>query len=317
MLNDKLKNLVWVEKYRPSSIDECILPSHIKETFKGFVQKGNIPNLLLNGPPGLGKTSIALALMKEIDASFIVINGSLNGNIDTLRNEIKGFASTSSLFKEGRKYIIIDEADYLNANSTQPALRNFSEEYSSNCGFILTTNYKNRLIAPLQSRFVGIDFNFTADEAKELKKDFFRRLCTILDTEHVEYDRNVLVELIRKHFPDMRRIINEIERYSANGKIDSGILVSILDSNFEELVKFLKNKKFNDMRKWIGENSHLESTSLIRKVYDKMDGMLVPESVPQAVLICDEYQEKAAFVNDMEINNTAFLTRLMMEVVFR
>lgn len=315
-MNDNLKQLVWVEKYRPNTIDECILPDHIKETFRGFVEKGNIPNLLLNGPPGLGKTSIAKAVLKELAATFMVINGSLSGNIDTVRNEMQSFASTSSLFGKGRKYILIDEADYMNPNSTQPALRSFSEEFSSNCGFILTTNYKNRLIEPLQSRFVGVDFNFSAQEIKKLKVDFFKRLCYILDNEGIEHDKNVLVQLIQKHFPDMRRIINEIERYSANGKIDTGILVSVLDSNFDSLIKFLKTKNFTEMRKWVGENSHIESNTLVRKLYDKLDGVIVQSSIPEAIMILDEYQHKAAFVNDMEINNVAMLTRCMADLQF-
>lgn len=315
-LNEKLKNLILVEKYRPQKIKDCILPDHIKSTFADFVRKNEVPNLLLFGGPGVGKTTIAKALMNELDCDYIVINGSMNGNIDTLRNEIKDFASSVSLFKQGRKFVIIDEADYLNANSTQPSLRNFMEEYSKNCGFILTCNYKNRLIEPLHSRLVAIDFNFTADETKKLKLDFYQRLQFILDQENIEYDPQAIIALIKKFYPDMRRIINEVQRYGASGKIDSGILVNIGDENIDKLVDILKQKKFNDMRKWVAENSHLDSNIMIRKLYDKSSTLLVPQSFATIVLLCSKYQYQAAFVVDQEINTVAFLTEFMMEAEF-
>jgi DNA polymerase III delta prime subunit len=310
---EELQSLVWVEKYRPQIIDDCILPEQLKKTLKDFLTKGQLPNLLFHGGPGVGKTTAAKALLRALGCDYIVVNGSLHGNIDTLRNEIKDFASSVSLFGTGRKYVIIDEADYLNANSTQPSLRNFVEEYSKNCGFILTCNYKNRLIEPLHSRFVGVDFTVSPGEVDKLKVQFFKRICAILNNENVTYDKNVLVNLIKKHFPDMRRIINELERYAAGGTIDSGILVNVLDENFDKLTKILQEKKFNDMRKWVAENAHLDTTSLIRKIYDKSSDTLEPQSVAAILLICAKYQYWAAFVADQEINTAAFLTEFMME----
>jgi DNA polymerase III delta prime subunit len=316
-MNEKLKNLMMVEKYRPSTIDECILPESIKKDFRGFVSKGSIPNLLLAGSPGLGKTSIAIALCEELGCEYLLVNGSLDVNRDALRNDIASFASTVSIFKPGRKCVIIDEADYLASGTTQPALRGFTEEFAKNCSFILTCNYKNRLIEPLRdSRFANVDFVFSNDEMNKMKIEFAKRLLWILDEEKVEYDKKVISELIRKHFPDMRRILNEIERYSASGKIDSGILVSVLDSNFDMLVKFLKDKEFNSMRRWVAENAALDTPTLIRKLYDKMDGVMTTSSIPQAILLCDEYQYKASFVADQEINIAAFLTRVMVDVEF-
>jgi DNA polymerase III delta prime subunit len=315
-LSETLKNALWVEKYRPQKIEDCILPDDLKKTFRGFVDKGNIPNLLLHGGPGIGKTTVARAMLRELDADYIVVNGSLNGNIDTLRNEIKDFASSVSLFKSGRKYVILDEADYLNANSTQPSLRNFMEEYSKNCGFILTCNYKNRIIEPLHSRLVGVDFSSSPKEVDMLKLQFFKRLKFILENEGIEYDKNVLIELIKKHFPDMRRIINEVERYSANGKIDSGVLLNFMEENFSKLVNILKDKKFNEMRKWVAENSHLDTNDIIRKVYDSADGLLTPQSIAAIVVLAARYQYWAAFVVDSEINVTSFLTEFMVEAVW-
>lgn len=311
-LPEKLKNLIWSEKYRPKNLDECIIPEDIRETFKGFVSKGNIPPLLVSGGPGTGKSSIVLALLKTLDADFIDINGSLNGNIDTLRNEIKDFASSVSLFKKGRKYVVISEADYL----TQPAqagLRAFIEEYHQNCGFIFTCNYKHRLIEPLHSRFTNIDFDFTPKVLDKLKIQFFKRLISILDGENVSYDKNVLVELIRKHFPDMRRILNECERYSSNGKIDTGILVSELDDNFELLVTILKEKKYTEMRKWVSENSHIDINVLIRKIYDKSVALLKPNNVPAISLLCGKYMYESAFIADPEICSSCFLTEVMVD----
>jgi replication factor C small subunit len=312
-LSQDLRDIVWVEKYRPQTIEDCILPEALKETFRGFVKKGNLPNLLLHGGPGIGKTTVARAMLRELDSDYIVVNGSLNGNIDTLRNEIKDFASSVSLFKAGRKYVILDEADYLNANSVQPALRNFMEEYSKNCGFILTCNYKNRIIEPLHSRLVGVDFSSSPKEVDQLKFQFFKRLKFILENERVAYDKAVLVELIKKHFPDMRRVINEVERYSANGAVDSGILVSLLDDNFARLVSALKDKKFNEMRKWVAENSHLDTADVIRKVYEAADGLMTPQSIAAFIILAQKYLYQSAFSSDSEITTSAFLTETMIE----
>lgn len=312
-MDERLQNLIWVEKWRPGTIDECILPESIKQTFKDFIKSKSIPNLLLYGGPGVGKTTIAKALLNELNCDYIIINGSMNGNIDTLRNEIKDFASTVSLFKEGRKFVILDESDYLNPSSTQPSLRNFMEEYSKNCGFILTANYKNRIIEPLHSRLVNIDFTFDAKEAQKIKVGFFKRLKHILKEENVEFEEEVLVQLIQKFYPDMRRTLNELQRYAASGKIDSGILINVLDENFNELVKILKGKKFNDMRKWVAENVHLDTNAIIRKIYDKSSTLLTPQSIASIVLLASKYQYQAAFVADQEINITAFLTEFMVE----
>ncbi|MFB5634939.1 MAG: AAA family ATPase, partial [Candidatus Nitrosomaritimum aestuariumsis] len=262
-----MENLLWCEKYRPQTVDDCILPNELKNTFKKFVKDEKIPNLLLSGRPGVGKTTIAKAMLNECGFDSMIINGSMNGNIDTLRNDILNYASTVSLLGT-RKYVILDEADYLNPNSTQPALRNFMEEFSENCGFILTCNFKNRIIEPLHSRCSIVDFNIPSKEKPKLAGEFFKRVKNILTTENIEWEDKVIAELIQKHFPDWRRILNELQRYSSTGKIDSGILVNFSDDNFSELVKHLKEKNFNKMRKWVGSNSDIEHTVIYRKLYD-------------------------------------------------
>lgn len=311
----ELANFLWVEKYRPRNIDECILPQELKNTFSSFVAKGEIPNLILAGGPGVGKTTVARAMLGQIGADYIVINGSMNGNIDTLRSEILQFASTVSL-SGGRKYVILDEADYLNPNSTQPALRNFMEEFSRNCGFILTCNFINRIIEPLHSRCSVISFNITKADLPKLAAGFFKRVIGILTQENVEFDKAVVAELIQKYVPDWRRVLNELQRYSHNGKIDSGIFVNLQDESIKALISFLKAKNFTEMRKWVAENSDSDCTSLFRRLYDGAHDYVVPSSIPQLVLILADYQYKDAFVADHEINLVAALTQIMIDVEF-
>ena len=306
------KDFLWVEKYRPKTISDTILPDELKETFQQFVDQDNIPNLLLSGGPGIGKTTIARAMCEQLNVDYIVINGSMNGNIDTLRTEIKDFASTIS-FTGNRKYVILDEADYLNPQSTQPALRNFMEEYSKNCGFILTCNFKNRIIEPLHSRCSVIEFKISNNDKPRLAQQLYKRVKTILNDERVEFDQKVVAELIKRHFPDFRRVLNELQRYSATGKIDSGILVNH-DSDVDQLVEMLKSKKFVEMRKWIAQHSDVDTSELYRKLYDNATKYIKPQSIPQLVVTLADYQYKAAFVADHEINNVACMTELMMEI---
>ena len=310
-----LEEFLWVEKYRPANIQDTILPDSLKQTFQEFVNKGNIPNLLLSGSAGCGKTTVARAMLEELGCDYIVINGSLNGNIDTLRNEIMQFASSVSLMG-GRKYVILDEADYLNPNSTQPALRNFMEEFSRNCGFILTCNFKNRIIEPLQSRCSVVDFKIKKTDLPSLASQMMKRLCSILQTENIEYDKAVLAELIKKHHPDWRRVINELQRYSVTGKIDSGMLANITEGSYKDLVRFLKEKNFTDTRKWVAENIDSDTTAIFRMLYDNASTYVNKTSVPALVLILAKYSYQAAFVSDHEINLTACLTEIMMECAF-
>ena len=305
------EDFLWVEKYRPRSVEDTILPRSLKETFQTFVDNTNIPNLILAGGAGCGKTTIARAMLEQLDCDYIVINGSLSGNIDTLRNEIMQFASSMSL-AGGRKYVILDEADYLNPNSTQPALRNFMEEYSKNCGFILTCNFKNRIIEPLHSRCSVVDFKINGN-APQLASKFMKRVCDILDTEAIKYDKQVVAEVISKHFPDYRRVLNEIQRYSVSGSIDSGILTNMSDENFKTLVGFMKEKKFSEMRKWVGQNLDNEPAQLFRSIYDNAHTVMQKSSIPQLVITIADYQHKSAFVADQEINMVACLTQLMAE----
>jgi|TARA_A100001391_G_scaffold5397_2_gene3593 replication factor C small subunit len=307
---------LWVEKYRPKTIDDCILPQQIKETFQTFVDQQNVPNLLLTGGPGVGKTSVAKAMLEQLDSDYIVVNGSMSGNIDTLRNDIKTFASSVS-FSGGRKYVILDEADYLNAQSTQPALRNFMEEFSKNCGFILTCNFVNRIIEPLHSRCSVIHFKIPNKEKPKMAQSFFKRVMKILEDNNIQADQKVVAELLQMHFPDWRRVLNELQRYSVSGSIDSGILVSLSDDNFKALVQYIKDKNFTEMRKWVGLNSDNDSTSIFRLIYDNSSTYLKPNSIPQLVLILADYQHKAAFVADQEINLVACLTEMMAELEWK
>jgi DNA polymerase III delta prime subunit len=303
---------LWVEKYRPRTVADTILPDNLKQTFQQFVDNKNIPNLLLAGGPGVGKTTIAKAMLDELECDYIVINGSLSGNIDTLRNDIMQFASSMSLVG-GRKYVILDEADYLNPNSTQPALRNFMEEFSKNCGFIMTCNFKNRIIDPLQSRCSVIDFNIDKKIGQILAAKFMKRVEGILQTESIQFDQKVIAELIMKFFPDWRRVLNELQRYSATGKIDTGILSNLSDENFKNLIGYLKTKNFTEMRKWVATNLDNEPVVLFRRIYDHSNTLMKKGSVPQLVLTIADYQYKSAFVADQEINMVACLTQLMAE----
>jgi len=309
-------DFLWVEAYRPRTIDSAILPSTLKATFQQFVDQKNVPNLLLTGRAGVGKTTVARAMLEELQCDYIIINGSMNGNIDTLRNEIRDFASSVS-FSGGRKYVILDEADYLNPNSTQPALRNFMEEYSKNCGFILTCNFKNRIIEPLHSRCSVIEFKIDKEDKPKMASQFYKRVCGILDSESVSYDQKAVVEVITKFFPDWRRVLNELQRYSATGKIDSGILVNFSEENLKRLVELLKVKNFTEVRKWVAENNDIDQTVFFRKLYDTASQYLKPNSIPQLVITLAEYQYKAAFVADHEINILACLTEIMAEGDFK
>lgn len=309
-----MENPVWVEKYRPKTIEDTILPENLKRVFQEFVDKNNITaNLILSGKAGVGKTTAARAMLEQIGADYIIINGSMNGNIDTLRVEIQNFASTVS-FSGGRKYVILDEADYLNANSTQPALRNFMEEFSQNCGFILTCNFKNRIIEPLHSRCSVIEFNIPKEEQPKLASQFLKRCVNILETENVSFDKKAVAQLVMTHFPDWRRVLNELQRYSAAGHIDIGILSNTSDENINTLFSFLKEKKFNDMRKWVSDNSDVDSAILYRSIYDKLsDKMSSTTAVAEAILVLAQYQYQEAFVANPEINRVAALATLMAE----
>jgi DNA polymerase III delta prime subunit len=310
-----MQHLLWTEKYRPQTVSDCILPDRLKQPFQEYVNQKNIPNLLLSGGAGVGKTTIAKAMCNEIGCDYMVINGSDESGIDVFRTKIKTYASSMSLMG-GRKVIIIDEADYLNPNSTQPALRNAIEEFASNCSFIFTCNFKNRIIEPLHSRCAVVDFTLKNGEKAQMAGQFFKRIQSVLANETVEYDDKVIAELIKKHFPDFRRIINEMQRYSQFGKIDVGILNQIGDVAINDIVKFLKDKDFGAIRKWVASND-IDAATLFRKLYDNLYDTLKPQSIPQAVVILADYQYKNAFVADAEINTVACLTELMVNLEFK
>ena len=309
-------DFLWVEEYRPKTIDDCILPQSLKTLFTSFVQKGELSNLLLSGTPGIGKTTVAKALCEQLNCDWIMINGSEEGGIDVLRNKIKNFASTVSL-SGGKKVVILDEADYLNPQSTQPALRGFVEEFHKNCRFILTCNFKNRIIEPLHSRFSNIEFKVNPKDKPKLASRLFERAVFILKEQNINYEDKVLVELIKKHFPDFRKLINELQRYSVSGTIDAGILVNVSDENLKTLISHLKNKEFSDMRKWVVNNLDNDPVKIFRKIYDTLYSNLEPSTIPHAVLIIADYQYKSAFVADQEINLVACLTELMSQVKFK
>jgi DNA polymerase III delta prime subunit len=308
-------DFLWVEKYRPKTIAETILPDELKQTFQQFVDAGAVPNLLLSGTQGTGKTTVARALCEELGIDYIIINGSMNGGIDTLRTDIQNFASTVSL-TGSRKVVILDEADYLNPNSTQPALRGFIEEFSKNCQFILTCNFKNRIIQPLHSRCSVIDFKIDKSAKQTMAAQFFKRVDNILQTEEVTYTPKVVASLITKHFPDFRRILNELQRYSPSGKIDEGILTQIADTSIKGLMGNLKKKEFGEMRKWVALNIDNDPTTLFRNIYDGSYEYVKKGSIPQLVLHIADYQYKSAFVADQEVNFVAFLTEVMMNCEF-
>ena len=310
-------DFLWTEKWRPKKVEDCILPEHIKNTFKEFVKKGEIPNLLLAGPPGVGKTTIAKALCNEIGADYYVINGSDEGRfLDTVRNQAKNFASTMSLTSEAKhKVIIIDEADNT-GNDVQLLLRANIEAFHKNCRFIFTCNYKNKIIEPLHSRCAVIEFSLKGKEKQEIAAAFFKRLNYILGIEKVEADKKVLAQLVNKHFPDLRRVLNEVQKYSANGKIDTGILSVFSEVKVDDLIKHLKEKKFNDVRQWVVSNLDNDTNTILRKVYDSLYAHLQGPSIAAAVLIIAKYQYQGAFVADQEINLLAALTEIMIECEF-
>lgn len=308
-----MEHLLWTEKFRPQSIEACILPERLKKPFQEYVNKKTLPNLLLHGGAGVGKTTVAKAMCNEIGCDFMVINGSDENGVDTIRVKIKNYASSMS-FVGGRKVIIIDESDYLTTNA-QAILRNAVEEFAGNCSFIFTCNYKNRIIDPLHSRCAVINFGLKNGEKAKMASAFFKKIQSILQSEKVEYDDAVIVELIKKHFPDFRRVINEIQRYSQLGKIDIGILSQIGEVSISQIVKHLKDKDFGSIRKWVA-TTEIDATVLFRKIYDGMYDVLKPHSIPKAVLILADYQYKQAFVVDQEINIVAFLTELMIECDF-
>ena len=312
----KSNEVLWVQKYRPQKIDDTILPEKTKATFKKFVEDGSIPNLLLTGTPGVGKTTIAKAMLDELDCDYIVKNGSLNVNIDSIRYDISTFASAVSL-TGGRKYVIFDEADYLNATSVQPALRNFIEEYSSNCGFIFTCNFKNRIIEPLRSRLSEVDFSINMDERPKLAMCFFKRVTTILDMEGVQYEKNVVAKVIEKHFPDFRRVLTELQSYAGSGAIDEGIFINLKQESVDELFRLLKDKNFTEMRKWVARNSDQDMNELFRRIYDTSADKVEFKTLPGLVVTLADYMYKANFVADQEINMVAFLTEIMIESEFK
>ncbi len=313
-----MSDFIWVEKYRPKTIEECILPDGIKKTFRDFLSSGEIPNMLLSGPPGIGKTTVAKALCNQLGADFYVINGSDEGRfLDTVRNNAKNFASTVSLTSESKhKVIIIDEADNTTSD-VQLLLRASIEEFSKNCRFIFTCNYKNKIIDPLHSRCSVVDFSVNKKDKPTIAAQFFSRINHILDKENIKSDKKVVAELISKHFPDWRRVLNECQRYSVGGEIDSGILASFSDVSINDLTKNLKEKNFSEVRKWVNTNLDNDTTLLFRRIYDSLYETLVSSSIPAAVLILAKYQYQVAFVADQEINLLACLTEIMVECEFK
>ena len=307
---------LWVEKYRPNSLTEAILPSQLKKDFKDVLKQGELQNMLLTGTAGTGKTTVAKALCNELNLDYIIINGSEESGIDTLRNKIKQFASSVSL-EGGYKVVILDEADYLNPQSTQPALRGFIEEFSANCRFILTCNFKNRIIEPLHSRCSVVEFAIPKGEKEDMAMQFMQRLQHILGTENVQYENEVLAELIMKYFPDFRRTINELQRYGLSGTIDSGILINVNDISVNDLMNHLKIKDFRKMRQWVANNIDIEPAAMFRKIYDNATEYVDPQSIPQLVLILADYQYKDSFVADHELNMVACLTEVMAGVKWK
>lgn len=310
------EEFLWVEKYRPKTIDDTILTDELKKTFQQFVDQKNVPNLILAGTAGIGKTTVAKAMLEQLNCDYIVINGSMDRNIDTLRTTIQTFASSMSLIG-GRKYVILDEADYLNANSTQPALRNFMEEYSMNCGFILTCNYKNRIIPALHSRCSVVDFKLSKKDFATVASQFYKRVVHILKEEAVPYDKNVVGEFIKKFYPDWRRILNELQRYSATGQIDAGILTSLQEVSIKQLVTDMKDKNLTNVRKWAAENSSNDQNVIFRKLYDTSHEYFSPAGIAQMITIIGKYQYYAAFVADPEVNIASCLTEIMIECDFK
>jgi len=311
-----MNDILWVEKYRPQTIVDCILPDELKSTFQQFVDNEEIPNLLLTGTAGVGKTTVAKAMLEQIGCTYMMINGSEESGIDTLRTKIKNFASTVSMDGK-RKYVILDEADYLNPQSTQPALRGFIEEFSRNCGFILTCNFRNRIIEPLHSRCSTVEFRIPNEQKPKLAMNFMKRVQDILEKENVSYNEKVVADVIGKFFPDWRRCLNELQRYSATGSIDAGILVNLSDTSIKELVSFIKDKDFKSCREWVVHNLDNDPHRIYRRIYDTLSGNVPDSAIPHCVLILGDYSYKSAFVADQEINLLACLTEMMTSVQFK
>ncbi len=311
-----MEEFLWTEKYRPTDVDSCVLPKELKSTLLDFVASGDVPNVTFSGGPGVGKTTAAKAMLDQLGLTYMMINGSEESGIDVLRTKIKNFASTVSLHG-GRKYLILDEADYLNPASTQPALRGFIEEFSANCGFVLTANYVNRIIPALVSRCPTYDFSVPKGEKQQLAGDFFKRALSILKEEGVDFEPKAVAALIQKHFPDWRRVLNELQRYSVSGKIDAGVLVNISNDNIKDLMGFMKRKEFTDVRKWVVNNLDNDPTRLFRSLYDSLYDYMDGSTIPHVVVILGEYQYKAAFVADQEINTLACLTEIMARGKFK
>ena len=311
-----MNDILWVEKYRPQNIKDCILPNELKSTFQQFVENEEIPNLLLTGTAGVGKTTVAKAMLEEIGCTYMMINGSEESCIDTLRTKIKNFASTVSMDGK-RKYVILDEADYLNPQSTQPALRGFIEEFSKNCGFILTCNFRNRIIEPLHSRCSTVEFRIPNEQKPKLAMNFMKRVQDILEKENVTHNEKVVADVIGKFFPDWRRCLNELQRYSVSGSIDAGILVNLSDTSIKELVSFVKDKDFKSCRQWVVHNLDNDPHRIYRRIYDSLSGNVPDSAIPHCVLILGDYSYKSAFVADQEINLLACLTEMMTSVQFK
>ena len=311
-----MNDILWVEKYRPQNIKDCILPNELKSTFQQFVENEEIPNLLLTGTAGVGKTTVAKAMLEEIGCTYMMINGSEESGIDTLRTKIKNFASTVSMDGK-RKYVILDEEDYLNPQSTQPALRGFIEEFSKNCGFILTCNFRNRIIEPLHSRCSTVEFRIPNEQKPKLAMNFMKRVQDILEKENVTHNEKVVADVIGKFFPDWRRCLNELQRYSVSGSIDAGILVNLSDTSIKELVSFVKDKDFKSCRQWVVHNLDNDPHRIYRRIYDSLSGNVPDSAIPHCVLILGDYSYKSAFVADQEINLLACLTEMMTSVQFK
>ena len=311
------KDILWVEQYRPSTIDDLILPEEIKSTFREIIGQDKIPNLILSGSAGVGKTSAAMVLCKSLNCDYIIINGSDEGRlIETLRNKLTQYCSAVSM-SGGRKVVIIDEADYMTPDSVQPGMRGFMEKFSSNCSFIFTCNFKNRIIEPIHSRCAVIDYRIKDSDKQKLASEFMNRCILILTENNIAYEEKVVAELIMKHFPDMRRVLNELQRYSASGTIDAGILVNISEVNIKELMLSMKNKEFTNVRRWVVDNLDNDPVRLLKSIYDNMYEYVDGPSIPHVVVILGEYQYKSAFVADQEINMLACLTEVMARAKFK
>ena len=311
------EDFLWVEKYRPKRISDCVLPSDLQEPFSEFIEQGKLPNLIFAGGPGTGKTTAARALCEETQTDYLMVNGSDEGrNIDTVRTTLNQFCSSVSM-TGNRKAILMDEADYMNPESVQPALRGFIERFGNNVSFLFTCNYPNRIIDPIHSRCAVFDFTIPVNEKKKIGELYLKKCSEILGLNNIEYEKKVIAELIMKHFPDFRRVLNELQRYSVSGRFDTGILSSLEEVNIGELMSSLRGKKFSDVRKWANSNADSETTQIFRKLYDNLSSHLKPQAIPQAVLIIADYQYKSAFVADQEINLVACLTEIMVECDFK